>query len=63
MAKKRKPRRLLEGPIMCDPYVCPHCEYVGAGYFTCDKWPDGRPLWSRDGWQTHGHGGAGRGLP
>ena len=41
MAKKRKPRRLLEGPIMCDPYVCPHCEYVGAGYFTCDKWPDG----------------------
>lgn len=41
MAKKRKPRRLHEGPIMCDPHVCPHCEYVGDGYFTCDKWPDG----------------------
>ena len=52
MAKKRKPRRLLEGPIMCDPYVCPHCEYVGAGYFTCDKWPDG-PAVVVEGWMAN----------
>lgn len=63
MAKKRKPRRLLEGPIMCDPYGVRTANTSGLDILLAISGLMGRPLWSRDGWQTHGHGGAGRGLP
>lgn len=30
-------RHHREKPRMCDPGMCEHCQYIGAGDFICDK--------------------------